>query len=188
MIEYKADKYYNDLKGKKVICIDFDNTICLDEWPYIGPIIPGAVEVLTQLRKAGHKLILYTQRSSNYPVCCKELYDYYNREGSFGVDLLTPALKVCNDHGIGFDDINKNLHWEETTNDYSRKIFMDYLIDDHVMGTKRIEVTNKFGEVCKIVDWFEIDRWCLQEGLYKDTAFKCGYHDYLKEIKKIDHD
>ena len=49
MIEYGADKYYNELNGKKVICVDFDNTICLDEWPYVGPVIEDGIRVLKEL-------------------------------------------------------------------------------------------------------------------------------------------
>ena len=75
-INFGADRYFKIIKKSKIICVDFDNTVCLDEWPFIGPIIPGAIEVLRALEKGGHKLILYTQRSSHYPICCKELYEY----------------------------------------------------------------------------------------------------------------
>ena len=177
-MEYGSEKYYKLLNGKKVICVDFDNTICLDEWPYIGPVIPGAKEVLTKLQESGHKIILYTQRSIEYPICCKELDEYILNCGSTDdgyADLLTPAIEAS---PIIFDDINANTKWEQLTGDSSRKVFMDYLIDDHVIGTERLEVTNKFGEVCKIVDWFEVDRWCIQEGLYEDSAFKYNYNDF----------
>ena len=191
-MEYSSEKYYKELNGKKVICVDFDNTVCLDEWPYIGPLIPGAKEVLNKLQESGHKLILYTQRHYFYPICCKELEIYNNSEENSiykhydnTVDLLTPALSVCEYNGIVFDDINENQEWELETKDYSRKVFMDYLVDDHVMGTERLEVINKFGEVCKIVDWFKIDRWCMGEGLYKDSAFSISYNDYLNSIKMI---
>lgn len=191
-MEYSSDKYYKELNGKKVICVDFDNTVCLDEWPYIGPFIPGAKEVLTKLQEAGHRLILYTQRHYFYPICCKELEIYSNSEeysiykhDDNTVDLLTPALSVCEYNGIVFDNINKNQEWELETKDFSRKVFMDYLIDDHVIGTERLEVTNKFGEVCKIVDWFKIDRWCINEGLYKDSVFTMTYDHYLKLVQDI---
>ena len=185
-MEYSSEKYYKELNGKKVICVDFDNTICLDEWPYIGPIIPGAKEVLNKLKEAGHKLILYTQRNYNYPICCKELEEYAKGTGELTtVDLLYPALLACENNNIDFDNINENQKWELLTNDYSRKIFMDYLIDDHVMGTDRLEVINKFGELCKIVDWFNIDIWCMNEGLYKDSVFTMTYDHYLKLVQDI---
>lgn len=183
-----AIKYYKELNGSKIICVDFDNTICLDEWPWVGPLIPGAIDVLKSLVNAGHKLIIYTQRSCHYPICCQELVKYskelYDVDVD-SVDLLTPAIKICNDNGVRFWDINQNTVWEYYTHDNSRKVFMDYLIDDHVVGTKRLDVTNNFGEVCHVVDWFEIDRWCLQEGLYKDSALKYSYNDYLQKFKDV---
>ena len=33
-----------------VIGIDFDNTICIDEWPEIGALIPGAIETIKELQ------------------------------------------------------------------------------------------------------------------------------------------
>lgn len=45
-INFGADRYNKIIKKSKIICVDFDNTVCLDEWPFIGPIIPGAIEVL----------------------------------------------------------------------------------------------------------------------------------------------
>lgn len=186
-MEYGADKYYKNLNGKKIICVDFDNTICVDEWPYIGPAIPGAKEVLNKLKENGHILILYTQRSKEYPICCKELEDlcsitHGSNHNCETVDLLTPAIEAS---PVIFDDINANTKWETNTQDLSRKVFMDYLIDDHVIGTERLEIKNLWGEVCKIVDWFKIDRWCLNEGLYRDSAFKCSYQEYLNDIKNL---
>ena len=44
------------------IAIDFDGTCVTHEYPNIGKDI-GAIPVLKQLVKDGHKLILYTMRS-----------------------------------------------------------------------------------------------------------------------------
>jgi len=171
--EYGTDKYYKILGKSKNICLDFDNTICLDEWPYIGPIIPGAIEVVKKLQYEGHKLSLYTQRSYMYPICCKDLYKYsidkYGMNMGF-VDILTPAIKVFTDNGIKLDWINCNGLWEECTNDNSRKVYADYFIDDHSVGMKYIIIENKFGEKCKVCDWKYIDEWFVQEGLYKNKV------------------
>jgi capsule biosynthesis phosphatase len=49
------------------ICIDFDGVICQlkqsdsDSYEHLKPM-PGAVEKLTQLKKSGHYLIIYTAR------------------------------------------------------------------------------------------------------------------------------
>lgn len=170
-MEYGADKYYKDLNGKKVICIDFDNTVCLDEWPYIGPVIPEAISVLKELQRNGHKLILFTQRSDTYPICCKELMEYSkDKRISFTVDILSDAIQVFRDNGIQLDDTNQNDDWEFLTGDHSRKVFADYFIDDHNVGMKYIIVENKFGEKCKQCDWKFIDEWFVQEGLYKEKV------------------
>lgn len=184
-MEYSSEKYYKDLNGKKVICVDFDNTICLDEWPYIGPLIPGAKEVLNKLKEAGHKLILYTQRGYNYPIYCKELQEYAKGTGELTtVDLLSPAISVCKNN-IDFNDVNENFKWELLTNDNSRKIYSDYIIDDHSVGMKYNIIKNKFGEDCKVCDWKFIDKWFLSEELYKESAFSISYNDYLNSVKMI---
>lgn len=175
-----AEYYYYQLNHKKVIAVDFDNTICLDEWPYVGPIINDAIIVLKELKRNGHRLILYTQRSKSYPICCPELEKYQNVYTHFSnyneyydayrVDILTDAIKVCNEHGIVFDDINQNHLWESNTQDDSRKLFADYFIDDHNVGMKYNIITNKFGEQCKVCDWKFIDEWFVNEGLYKNKV------------------
>ena len=174
-MRYAADKYYEILNGKKVICVDFDNTVCLDEWPYVGPIIPGAIEVLKALQSEGHKIILYTQRSYSYPICCNELVEYSKQTYGMdmgAVDILSPAIKIFTDNGISLWGINQNNPWEKYTGDNSRKVFMDYLIDDHVVGTDRLIVKNSKDEDCKIVNWKSIDDWCLKECLYNNHAIE----------------
>lgn len=181
MIEYGADKYYRELNGKKVICVDFDNTICLDEWPYVGPVIEDGIKVLKELVRNGHKLILYTQRSMCYPICCQELKQYlkdypdkqYITPLGFSqdkVDILINAVKIFEDNNIDLWDINCNSRWERLTGDDSRKVFADYFIDDHNVGMKYNIVTNKFGEQCKVCDWKFIDEWFVNEGLYKEKV------------------
>ena len=195
-MKYRADEYYNKIEDSKVICIDFDNTICLDEWPYIGPVIPGAFKVLNALQDAGHKLILFTQRNEKYPVCCKSLIDIYidssfnttryvfgypisinnitkneikfHNLDNLSIDLITPVIKLCEDNGIKFYSINENLLWDKIVNDHSRKIYGDYFIDDHNVGMKYNIIENKFGEKCRVCDWEFIDEWFVNEGLYKE--------------------
>ena len=168
-IEDMAKNYFKLLNNKKVICVDFDNTVCLDEWPYVGPVFEDAIKVLKELIHNGHKLILFTQRSSNYPICCEELKEYSIKEHGMNmgvVDILTPCIKLLNDNNIGLSDVNQNTLWEEMTNDNSRKVFADYFIDDHNVGMKYKIITNKFGEQCKACDWNFIDEWFVNEGLY----------------------
>lgn len=170
---YWADRYYNKLNGKKVICIDFDNSVCLDEWPYIGPVIEDSIKVLKELQNNGHKLILFTQRSTNYPTTCESLYNYSIEKHGMDmgtVDILTPAIEVFTNHGISLYAINENCLWENYTEDNSRKVYADYFIDDHSVGMKYVIIENKFGEKCKVCDWKYIDEWFVQEGLYKNKV------------------
>lgn len=184
-----ANRYYNILNGKKIICIDFDNTMCLDEWPYIGPVIPGAVEVLKKLQRNGHRLILYTQRSYTYPICCEDLVKYSQDVHGMEmgtVDILTPAIKVFTDNSIKLSDVNNNTLWEEISLDNSRKVYMDYLIDDHVIGTSKYKCKNSHDEVCSFVNWWEIDKCCIREGLYKIPVFNMPqiefYNTYIRSF------
>ena len=184
-MEYSSDKYYKELNGKKVICVDFDNTVCLDEWPYIGPVIKDAIKVLKELQKNGHRLILFTQRTAYYPICCKELQEMIDnnklpiryRDLASGysiktIDILSDAMKVFEYKHIELEDVNMNIRWEGSTHDDSRKVFADYYIDDHNVGMKYKIVENKFGEKCKVCDWRFIDEWFVSEGLYNERVFK----------------
>lgn len=165
-----VEEYFNEeVKGKAQILFDFDNTIVVDEWPYIGAIIPGAIEVLKELQKNGHMLILFTLRSHNFPVCSQKTLDYSIETHGMNmgtIDILTPAIKLLNDNGIGLYDVNQNHTWEEKTSDTCRKIFATYCIDDHNACTPYILKETSTGKQRKVVDWVAIDKWCVSEGLY----------------------
>ena len=179
-MEYGSEKYYEELNGKKVICVDFDNTVCLDEWPYIGPVIKDAIKVLKELQRNGHIVILFTQRTTSYPICCKELQEmldknplllrYRKIDNNYvnlkTIDILSKAIQIFKDNDIELSDVNNNTKWEWRTQDDARKVFADYFIDDHSVGMKYNIVENKFGEKCKVCDWKFIDEWFVQEGLY----------------------
>lgn len=176
-----AQQYYDKLNGGKVIAVDFDNTVCLDEWPEVGPLFEDAIKVLKELIKNGHKLILYTQRSMSYPICCPELEqfikDYPKREfiSSLGfshnkADILTDAINIFKNNDVELWDINCNSSWETLTFDCSRKLFADYFIDDHNVGMQYKIIVNKNGESCKACDWNFIDDWFVKEGLYRNKV------------------
>ena len=86
------------LKNKnksKIIAVDFDGTLCKFDFPNIGKQLKKhkeLLDILIDLRKKGHKLILWTNRGDNekYPV-------------------LSQAVKWCSDKGLEFDAINENL-------------------------------------------------------------------------------
>ena len=37
--------YFDSLEGKKVILLDFDATMVIECWPYVGQILPGCIDV-----------------------------------------------------------------------------------------------------------------------------------------------
>lgn len=72
------------MKSLKV-AIDFDGTIVKHNYPEIGEPVPGAIEFMQKIDKAGHKIILYTMRSGDK---LQEAVDYLNENGiyPFGVN------------------------------------------------------------------------------------------------------
>lgn len=97
-----------------VFAIDFDGTIVTDKYPEIGDIIPEALDGMNELKKYGHKIIIWTCRSDNKLV---EMKDF---------------LMVNN---IPFDYINENCPVKVAYyNNNSRKVGADYYIDDRMIG------------------------------------------------------
>jgi len=92
------------------ICIDFDGTCVTHEYPYLGSDI-GAEQVLSDLVKARHKLILFTMRSGT------ELDD---------------AVKWFKQKGIALYGINENPTQKEWTE--SPKAYAQLYIDDAALG------------------------------------------------------
>ena len=46
-----------------LIQLDFDGTVVEFDYPKIGLLNPGSVEVIDKLRKAGHEIVLNTYRA-----------------------------------------------------------------------------------------------------------------------------
>ena len=110
------------MNKKLVIAVDFDGTLCEFNFPNIGKQTPHQQELmdtLIQMRKEGHKLILWTNRGDNeqYP-------------------SLTEAINWCVDKGLIFDSINRNLPGQKKLSGYSPKIMADWYIDDKAINIK----------------------------------------------------
>lgn len=100
----------------KIYAVDFDGTLCTNEYPNIGEPNEPLIDFLIHRRIEGHKLILWTCRTD---------------------ELLREARRWCLKHNLIFHTINKNLPAiiEEYGID-SRKIYYDVLIDNKAMPFK----------------------------------------------------
>lgn len=105
---------------KQTIAVDFDGTLCEYAFPGIGKQTPHQqelMETLLELRKDGHKLILWTNRGDNekYPV-------------------LTEAIAWCKERGLEFDAVNEDLPDQKKLSGPSPKIMADVYIDDKAIN------------------------------------------------------
>ena len=116
------------------IAIDFDGTIVDHRFPEIGKPVPGAFEWMKKFKEAGADLILWTMRS----------------DGQANGDVLTEAVKFCEDNGVVFDYINENpQNW--TT---SPKAYAHFYIDDRAFGCPLRKNPRMGGQ--PMVDWSKV--------------------------------
>jgi len=109
-----------------IISIDFDGTCVTHAYPDVGDDI-GAVPVLLDLQKKGHRLILSTMRSGR---------------------LLARAVFWFNENGISLCGLNLNP-WQRTWTD-SPKVYADLYIDDAGLGIPLVKLSNRSHPY---VDW-----------------------------------
>lgn len=140
------------MKLNKIIAVDFDSTLVLDEWPYAGANVPGAFEVVRELVRNGHRIILLTQRE----------HEPYGGNP----DVLDTALQVLEMEGIKPYAVNEFPKDDEKFY-HSRKIYADVYVDDHCAGIPRKDYINGDGDHSPYVDWYALDKWFVQEGYYE---------------------
>lgn len=98
----------------KIIAVDFDGTLCVNNWPDIGEPNIALIEWLKQESLIGNKLILWTCRTD---------------------EMLKQAEVWCADHGLYFDAINVNIPESiELFGSDCRKVFADIYIDDKALS------------------------------------------------------
>lgn len=94
----------------KIIAVDFDGTMCTDEWPDIGKPNHKVLNYLKTQKERGAKLILWTCRN--------------------GANLEA-AVRWCERMGITFDSVNQNLPESIAAfGSDTRKVFAHEYIDD----------------------------------------------------------
>lgn len=108
-----------DNENKLFFGIDFDGTLCENNFPQIGEPKDKIIRYVKRLKSMGHYIGLWT---------C--------REG----EILDDAIAWCKEQGIIFDVINENLPERiEKWGCDCRKVGFDYIIDDKNMLVEDIE-------------------------------------------------
>ena len=107
-----------------IIAVDFDGTLCANQWPDIGPPRTAVIAYLRARRQNGDKLILWTNRRA---------------------ERLSEAVAWCAEQGIEFDAVNENLpEIVEMFGGDCRKIFADVYLDDKAMKPEEAERQGRF--------------------------------------------
>jgi hypothetical protein len=122
----------------KIVCVDFDGTCVMHEYPRIGKEIPSAVDVLKRLNENRVKLILWTIRSGEY---------------------LEEAVNWFKEREIELWAVNENPQqkfWSQ-----SPKAYAPVYIDDAALGCP---LKFSSGENRPFADWVEIERLLKEIG------------------------
>lgn len=120
------------MSKNKLVCLDFDGTCVMHEYPKIGEDVPYAVEVLKKLNENQVKIILWTIRSGEF---------------------LQDAVNWFIEREIEISAVNKNPQqrfWSK-----SPKAYAPVYIDDAALGCP-LKVSPD--ENRPFADWFEIER------------------------------
>jgi len=122
-----------------IICVDFDGTIVTHDYPNIGKPVPDALRVLQELRRADHKIILFTMRS--------------------GKNLKEAEMYLQN-NGVQLYGVNRNSTQRSWTQ--SPKAYGHLYIDDAALGIPLIE-DEEFSER-PFVNWSEVRKLLKRKG------------------------
>lgn len=100
----------------KIIAVDFDGCLCINQYPACGAPNIDAIKELIRRREAGDKVVLWTCRTGR---------------------RLSEAIRHCAAVGLMFDAINTNV--PETImrfGEETRKIYADEYWDDKAVVVK----------------------------------------------------
>lgn len=122
-----------------VIAVDFDGTCVEHNYPAIGMDVEGAVDVLRELNKHGHRIILNTMRSGQ---------------------RLEAAVRWFRDRKIELWAVNRNPEQERWTS--SPKVYADIYIDDSALGCPLIFLE---GVRRPVVNWSKVRQLLESDGM-----------------------
>jgi hypothetical protein len=124
-----------------LIQLDFDGTVVEFDYPKIGLLNSGCVEVVNELRKAGHEIILNTYRADLNDGTLEEAHVFLKEIGIFPNHLPIPTnIKKI-----------KSPEWNLSQFINSGTLFID---DD----TPQIPLRPCVGCHLLMVDWLELDK------------------------------
>lgn len=155
-----------------IIAIDFDGTCVTHEFPKIGKDI-GAIPVLKALVDKGHKLILYTMRSTKDA-------GGGNKDingNSLKTNVLQDAINWFNINDIPLYGINNNPGQSKWTS--SPKVFAHMYIDDMALGCPLIydrDISDN-----PFVNWESIVKY-----LYEMNIFNMDEsNELIKQVRQV---
>lgn len=106
-----------DIKGNRIIAVDFDGTLHTGTWPEIGDVNMTVFNFCRNEQLNGARLILWTNRAG---------------------EQLEDAVAWCKERGLEFDAVNENLpEVIELYGNDCRKINADIYIDDKAVNPMR---------------------------------------------------
>ena len=105
------------VESKKIIAIDFDNTLAITDYPIIKEPNTELIEFIRK-HQNDYVFILWTMREG------KQLHF---------------AKEWIKQQGIRFDYYNQNTPWNIQKYGDRRKIYADYYIDDHNISIHELE-------------------------------------------------
>jgi hypothetical protein len=132
-----------------LIQLDFDGTVVEFDYPKIGLLNEGSIEVVNKLRKAGHEIVLNTYRADLNDGTLEEAHVFLKEIGIFPSHLPIPT----NEKKV------KSPPWDLTQFMEDQVLFID---DD----TKNIPLRPCVGCHLLMIDWLELDKQFREKGIY----------------------
>lgn len=134
------------------ICIDFDGTCVTHEYPNVGEDI-GAVPVLKELVKQGHRLILFTMRSASNGIS--------PITGEVENGGLQDAIDWFKENDIELYGVNTNPTQSSWTS--SPKAYGQLYIDDAALGAP----LNRMSHDRPFILWPVVHQTLIFDGILK---------------------